>query len=278
MIKAAKSAYRQMQRLFSRPVDLAPEAIEERLSWQTVTDGALRGTDLFLPYANARWSSQMLCGGYEPRLTSTITRIARKSEGALYDIGAHIGYFSYVWMRTGGKEVHAFEPAPANQTIIESILQRNCIKGVTLHRNAVGDVDKDVTLECNSSSLGNTSMAYVKEYGGVTSCLNSTVYASASGVSVKQVSLDSFEDNIMPPALIKCDVEGAEGAVVRGARATLSRFRPILVIETHTIPAATEVAAELFPIGYRPHLLEIHKAMPTYMWIPEEQDVADYSE
>ena len=54
-------------------------------------------------------------------------------------------------------------------------------------------------------------------------------------ITVKTVSLDSYFESIQwsaPLRLIKCDVEYHELAVLRGAHETLSRHKPILLIES----------------------------------------------
>jgi FkbM family methyltransferase len=74
---------------------------------------------------------------------------------------------------------------------------------------------------------------------------------------VPTVKLDSFCDKSgMTPDVIKIDVEGSEGMVLRGAASILRRFEPVLVVSTHPywFPAS-ESAEELFDYlaacGYR---------------------------
>lgn len=74
--------------------------------------------------------------------------------------------------------------------------------------------------------------------------------------------LDSFcAREGLTPDVIKIDVEGAEGMVLRGAAEILRRFRPILVISTHPywLPAS-ESADELFEVlaGYGYHVKDSH--------------------
>jgi hypothetical protein len=54
--------------------------------------------------------------------------------------------------------------------------------------------------------------------------------AAGGDVPIKVVSLDSFG---LSPALIKWDVEGHEVLALRGARLTILRCRPIMVMEVH---------------------------------------------
>ena len=52
-----------------------------------------------------------------------------------------------------------------------------------------------------------------------------------------------------PPDLMKIDVEGAEGAVIRGAARTIDAHRPVLLIEVHSRDAGREVA-DAMPCRY----------------------------
>ncbi len=57
------------------------------------------------------------------------------------------------------------------------------------------------------------------------------ISSEGDGESVEMVTLDSFNlDNV---SFIKIDVEGHEIEVLKGARATLERNKPVMVIEVY---------------------------------------------
>lgn len=49
---------------------------------------------------------------------------------------------------------------------------------------------------------------------------------------VPTITLDGLLGSVLPPTLVKIDVEGAEVEVLRGAERLLSSVRPVLYLET----------------------------------------------
>ena len=81
------------------------------------------------------------------------------------------------------------------------------------------------------------------------------------GMPVESVTVDDFVEGagITRLDLIKMDVEGAEGNVLRGAQASIERFGPNLAVAAYhhdddlvTIPRAVPGASELFLDSYSP--------------------------
>ncbi len=68
----------------------------------------------------------------------------------------------------------------------------------------------------------------------------------ASAVRVRTETIDALVGGGMAaPDFIKIDVEGAEGAVIRGAARTIDAQRPMMLIEVHSPEAGREVAAAM---------------------------------
>ena len=68
--------------------------------------------------------------------------------------------------------------------------------------------------------------------------------------------------------LVKVDVEGAEGLVVRGMTEVLTRSRPIMLIELHGEAARSAVTA-LAQVGYQ--LLILTEGGGPLPWEPSDQ-------
>jgi FkbM family methyltransferase len=95
-----------------------------------------------------------------------------------------------------------------------------CTNDIQIVRAAVSEVDGALDL----LSSGVFSAGYFKvARGRPTSELTST----------PAMTVDQMTHRFGAPTHIKIDVEGHETAVLRGARATLSQFSPILFLELH---------------------------------------------
>lgn len=125
------------------------------------------------------------------------------------DVGAHVGLWSY-WMIRDFGEVHAFEPLEAHRVC----WKRNMNAGLTsyLHPVALGDCEGRCDLIAEPGSSGGAHIYYHGDVG-----------------RTEQRTLDSFE--LRDVDLIKIDVEGFASAVIDGARDTLLRCRPIVIVE-----------------------------------------------
>jgi hypothetical protein len=69
-------------------------------------------------------------------------------------------------------------------------------------------------------------------------------------VEVRRLDTLVQEGAIPGPNVIKVDVEGAEAKVLAGARLTLERYAPHLVIEFHGLSCAHQAVAILAELGY----------------------------
>lgn len=140
------------------------------------------------------------------------------------DVGAHVGLWS-MWLVSAFEHLHAFEPVPLHAELFErNVVARNC----TLHRMALGDRAGRVSLSVPPDQTGHAHIAdgaraHHQRGGG----LGPESWAHISGVPIGTLDglgLDRVD-------FIKVDVEGYELAVLKGARETLLRCRPVLVVE-----------------------------------------------
>jgi FkbM family methyltransferase len=183
-----------------------------------------------------------------------------RAGGTLYDIGAHIGYYSCAWLKLGGDRVEAFEPAPYNREILLATIEQNGFsEKIRVHGMAIGDREGGGTLIASRLDVGAASAAYLQEFGEVElpPGVKAAPLAGIEAVEVPVRKLDGVvaEMGLPIPAILKIDVEGAEAAVLAGAEELLSQHRPAIVCEVHSVEVALNVADRLARLGYDPQIL-----------------------
>jgi FkbM family methyltransferase len=141
----------------------------------------------------------------------------------LYDIGANFGFFSVLSSRIVGPEgvVYAFEPVPANASMVERNARLNHLENIEVLRVAV------------SRQTGKSEL-YLAHYAGGGALKSAGVPPDLAGTIV--VDTSSIDDlvnlrRIRPPNVVKIDVEGAELEVLHGMLKVLKEWSPKIVLE-----------------------------------------------
>lgn len=226
----------------------APAPVRQRLDARAyaraepIEPAALRGLRLRVPPGY----DEHYGDGYEPDMTAALER-AVFSGATCADVGAHLGYFTLLMAgRTGPSgRVTSFEASPPNAAALAATVRLNELEDrVTVVAAAAGaEHGGRIALLCGrrgGDMEWSTSTAFVER---------ERVDARRGDVRVAAVSLDGhFGD--APLDVVKIDVEGAEGEVLRGARRLLRAQRPVVVLEFHR-PVGWPAIGELLEAGYR---------------------------
>jgi len=159
--------------------------------------------------------------------------------GTAVDVGANYGPYSYFLARRYAR-VLAFEP---NLPVARPLVAW-AHPAVTVHGVALSDTEGHATLHVPTLD-GREMTGWASLDAGR---LGAATATRALDVPVR--TLDSY--GLDDVGFMKIDVEGHELAVLRGARATLERCRPHLLLELGD-PAAERLLADL---GYRRRTLE----------------------
>jgi FkbM family methyltransferase len=183
----------------------------------------------------------MLYGGWEPDLHKVMVRYVRAGDVA-YDLGANFGIYTTFLAKLVGStgRVFAFEPLPDIVTELKRNVALNGFSNVECVTSAVGDQTGSVRFRVgNQLGSGHLESAdHMHPTSGV-------------AVEVPVLTLDAFvADGHPPPAFMKMDIEGAEGAALIGARSVLRTHRPVMAIEVHSTEQAQVVGTELGSAGY----------------------------
>lgn len=158
------------------------------------------------------------------------------------DIGANKGVYTY-WMARYSRHVFAYEPNPKIFKILKAYTKGD--NRVTASPVALSDRAGQNMLRVPKTAKGHSNQGASLNY--------EKVGDSYSEVPIEMRPLDAENyDNI---GLIKIDVEGHEFAVLEGARETIRRCRPVLIIEieqNHNKLPILESIDRVAALGYRP--------------------------
>lgn len=160
-------------------------------------------------------------GAYEPQETQLMMSLVA-GEKVILDIGANIGWFSLLFAtQTAGREIHAFEPLPIFYNYLEKNVKLNKFdKFLFIYQFGFSDECKSVNYFVDAGNGTNASLCNV---------------AASDTVDVikgKVVTLDHWVSEMkIKPDFIKCDVEGAEYLVMKGAQSVLSLMQPVVFLE-----------------------------------------------
>jgi FkbM family methyltransferase len=188
----------------------------------------------------------MLEGTWERNTTAYIGTTLQPGDVFL-DIGANAGYFTLLasyWVRAGGK-VLAVEPNPPMAIQLRENVARSGLTNVLIEEGACSETTGVRSLFVgNSYTRGNAS--FYKNPRN-----DRPPAGKSASIDVRCTPVDELCDKYRLPRvdLLKLDVEGAELEVLRGMSATLTRWRPRIVVEI--FPAAVDsVTAYISQFGY----------------------------
>ena len=196
----------------------------DTLTWVQVQRGPARGIWLKL---NPRTGRDYFNGEVEPEVQVALGNYLRPGM-TVYDIGANIGFFSLLAARLVGAagRVTAFEADPE--------IARRLRENVMRNQGAPISVEEKAVWSCSKPVFFARADAAVSPDRGLGYVINNDTERSAAGtIRVEAVSVDEYMRKSGAPDFIKCDVEGAEAEVFRGAEKLLNENAPLILCEMH---------------------------------------------
>jgi FkbM family methyltransferase len=175
----------------------------------TIPLGVAKGLRFNNGYSNPEYA----LGSNEPPVQQAIEQNLQAGD-IFYDIGTNVGFFMAIAARKVGSEghVYAFEPLPNNAKAIQHNIEINGFKNTTLFEKAVAE-------------RTGTGELLVADYSGgsALSTANLPPPDMTGTMSVGIVAIDDLVEagSILPPSLVKVDVEGAELGVFKGMVETM---------------------------------------------------------
>ena len=164
------------------------------------------------------------------------------------DVGAAWGLYSWRLAELVGRSGHVylFEPHPVHVRCLESLC--GSCPNLTIYSLALSDRAGQSTLYV---PIRRGWPSYTRAALAIAPELSTTPHVS---VEVRLERLDRLLGSAASPiSFIKCDVEGHELAVLRGADATLRRWKPTLLVEVeqrHQNSPIQETFDHLQALGY----------------------------
>jgi FkbM family methyltransferase len=181
---------------------------------------------------------------YEPEMELLDVLCDRQQTSV--DVGAKLGMYTFRLLRHSS-EVVAFEPIPLLAQMLERVFAR---RRVRIINSALSDQGGRTTMRVPYGSNG--EVKFGRSTIESTNPLSHDDVARVEEIDVELKTLDQC--NLTGVGFIKVDVEGHELAVLRGARVTLERDRPTLLVEAndHHHPGAVAQLLDLLtPQGYQ---------------------------
>lgn len=198
----------------------------------------------------ARWSlfpwTSYWRGTHEPAVQARLLQAGDWTGKHIWDLGSHYGIFAVGLGRLAGPtgSVAAFEPNPLSY-------DRLCLH-VRLNR-----LDWVKTFPCAASDTTGSQRFFI--YEGMETTSSHLAYEGEAWdetIATIQVNSRRLDDMVTAgeinlPDFVKLDVEGHGHKALEGAKASLAKSRPTLLIGFHSQQEIDGILAVLEPLGYR---------------------------
>lgn len=170
----------------------------------------------------------------ETSIFEHILGLTREEDRVVVDVGANIGYFTFLSSAWGAK-VYSFEPnvhAAALLRVGAALQPEHAQRSIHFFPNAVGAKEEEqrVTFPENQGwALGKMERKDEKEGSGAAAAANTTTRNDGNGGAAVQVSrLSSLLTLTQPITILKVDTEGYESSVFDGAYDTLKNVEYVI--------------------------------------------------
>lgn len=198
-----------------------------------VRDGPLKGK---------KWcvttSIRYIKGKYVKRDTDILIKNVSKGE-TVYDIGAHVGYFSVLCSDIVGRggQVYSFEPVPMNLLFLRKHIRMNKCDNIKVFNTCISDTIGDGYFDNTQGSA--------------------TGHLSSKGkLKVSVNTLDNLLNlgEINPPDFIKINAEGAEQSILSGGIKIIEKYNPKFLITFHSEELKDNCIKILSQYDYKIHI------------------------
>jgi FkbM family methyltransferase len=225
-------------------------------------------------------------GEFEPSLTRLLQSMLHSGD-IFFDVGAHIGYFSLLAAQLVGAEgkVVAFEPTESTRQIL--LLNTMDTSSIEICSDVVWSVCGSVSFGVNTDLFSAFNSVFDARLDEGTRSHFPPIF-----MDLPSITIDKYvEKTGLRPSFIKVDAESSEREIIRGARKTLRRDRPLVTLEVGDIDSekpsvsapifddmmeSDYVPFEIHNTGIRKHGIKQRYKIENILFIPKEKE-ADFS-
>ena len=191
--------------------------------------------------------------GYEKEI-KILPKLIKQGTDTI-DVGVYRGVYSYELSRLSN-HLHAFEANP----IIYEYLQKNLtkiIENITLYNYALSDNEGIASLRVPIRRKTIFQSQFEEKYhAGLGTIHEANIFNKFDKFDVKTVKLDNFKFS-NKISFMKIDVEGHELKVIDGAKETIKKHKPNLLIEIeeqHSKEKLSESINYIQNLHYKPYI------------------------
>ncbi len=171
-----------------------------------------------------------------------------KTGDHVLDIGANVGYYTYLFQKWVGNQGHVYSVEPVPQFMANLQKNHGGHTNVSLLNYALGTEEKDVELIVpGEQEYLRTGLAHIKE-GGSQESSQFTFQAKMKKASELFSTLEKID-------FIKIDIEGYEVVVLPEMKEVIAKHLPIIQAETYG-EQRQEIDSLLISLGYTAYELE----------------------
>jgi FkbM family methyltransferase len=194
-------------------------------------------------------------GEYEKDVFDMMSLLINEND-CIFDIGGNVGWYALNLAKIRpSSQIHTFEPIPKTYNYLVRNLKNNNLNNVIAYNHGFSNVETKIDFYYSSALSGNASMVNVSG--------NNNIEIIQSNVFI----LDDFvKKNELKVDFIKCDVEGGEYNVFRGAIDTIISQKPIVFSEL-----LRKWSREF---GYHPNdVIELYKELGYGCFVSKENEL-----
>lgn len=186
---------------------------------------------------------------YEPKIVNLYKRVLKQGQGVV-DVGAHIGYFTFLAVNLVGEKGHvfAFEPHPSNFEILNQNIKNNKISNIITEKCALSDKEGYEQFYYHPLNEGGGKLGKINECLSSSITVHTTRFDNFYYTKIHNINID----------FIKIDVEGSELKVLLGMKNIIGLKHPFILVEFLERIPRLEIIVFLKKYGYK-HFIDITK-------------------